>query len=319
MRPRDRLFGTPALLLVLWPLLCGWQGSGRSDGTVTVAPLDAPERAQAPLYTAVDAVARIEPGRSRFVLLFVLPGERDAVMTLTLDTDWGTRLDLPDPLVSVVYEEFDADGRTLFLAEDRADAVGTVETVFRASGAVSLNLALRFEDAAGNRAVEFSQVALTLVPDVVAPEEADQAARAAPAGGGVAASSGGCEDDGYDGTSAQDGAWNTESTAADDSGGCDSDTDSTDYESDASDSSGCEGDDVESSSDSDSESSSDSCDGDASAAVVLSTTAPRKRVRATLPAKLVAWTPYLLVLLPLRLVRRRRLAPVDRIPREPVA
>ena len=183
-----------------------------------------------------------------------------------------------------------------------------METVFRTSGAVSLNLALRFEDTAGNRAVEFSQVALTLVPDVVAPDEADQAARAAPAGGGVAASSGGCEDDGYDGNSAQDGAWNTESTASDDSGGCDSDTDSTDYESDASDSSGCEGDDVESSSDSDSESSSDSCDGDASAAVIVSTTSPRKRVRATLPAKLVAWTPYLLVLLPLRLLRRRRRA-----------
>jgi hypothetical protein len=299
---------SPALLLLLWPLLGAWQGSGQSDGTVIFAPLNAPEQAQSPLYTAVDAVARIEPGQSRFVLLFVLPGERDAVMTLTLDTDWGTRLDVPDPRVSVVYEEFDTEGRTLFLADAPGDAVGRVETIFRSSGAVSLDLGLRFEDAAGNRAVEFSQVALTLVPDVVAPEQADEAGRAAPAGGGVAASSGGCEDDGYDGNSAQDGAWNAESTASDDSGGCDGDTDTTDYESDSSESSGCEGDDVESSSDSDSESSSDSCDGDAAAAVPAPPghAGPATRRRATLPAKLVAWSPYLLVLVPLGFARRRR-------------
>ena len=62
---------------------------------------------------------------------------------------------------------------------------------------------------------------------------------------------------------------------------------------------------MESSSDSDSESSSDSCDGDASAAV-LTPARPRARVAAPLIAKLVAWSPYLLVLVALRLVRRRR-------------
>lgn len=303
-RPWQRL-----LPLALGPFLVAWQGSGKSEGTLTTVQVEAGADGRRDVArTLVDAVARIQPGSTQIVLVITLPGERDAVMTLEVRADWGVKLELPNPQVAVIYEEFDRAGETRFLAHE---ATGSLETVFRTSGAVSLHLAMRFEDQGANRAVEFSDVAVTLIPEVVGPEKAEEMERADPGGGSLTASSGGCEDDGYQGTTAEDSSWNSTSSS-DTSGGCDSDSEPTDSSSDSSSSSsGCEGDDLESSSDSDSASSSDSCDGDAAAAVVspAPTLGRPPRVRAPLAAKLVAWLPYLLVLVPLRFLSpRRRLA-----------
>lgn len=295
------------LLVLLAPLLAAWQGSGSSRAALRAGPLDAgpgdPLPAAEP--ASAEVVARIGDGRTHLVVLLRIPGERDAVLTLRLETDgpaspaWA----LPHVNASAVYEEFDTDGETRFLSKA---AAGRVETIFRDSGSVTLVLDLRFDDAGANRWVHYTDLSLTLVPDVTAPEE--EQAEAAPAGGSVQAS-GGCEDDTYHDPATQDDPWATESSASDDSGGCDSDSTGTDSESTGDSGGGCEGDDVSSDADSDAGSCADSCEGDAVAAVGGVSAGARPR-RALLTAKLVPWLPYLMVLVPLsplrRLARRHR-------------
>ncbi len=291
-------------LLVLAPLLVGWEGSGTSHGVVRrgeLAAADPGSEGSSPGEAAgAEVVGRIDAGRSHYVLLWSLPGPRDAVLSIVVSSDGGLALDLPHPLATVVYEEFDGGGERLFRTER---AVGTFEHALRAGGMVGLRLDVRFEDREAGEFVRLSDFSATLVPDVLPP--AEEGAPAQPVGAGVGASNGGCEDDGYESSEASDPAWQGSS---DDSGGCDGDsgTTSTDESSEG----GCEGDDLESGSSSDDDSASDSCDGDASASSPVARPDPANAVaprrRSPVIARLVAWLPYLLVLglLPLR----RRLA-----------
>lgn len=314
---RARSTASVVLPIVLAPWLLAWQGSGTSHGVVHRGTLDAPTPAPGTLSetpgeaAGAEVVGRIEAGRSHYVLLWSLHGERDAVLSLVVASDGGLALDLPSPLVTAVYEEFDAGGERLFFAE-RID--GTFEHALRAGGYVGLRLDLRLEDPAAGAFVRLSDFSVTLVPDVLPP--VDEGAPAQPAGVGVGAraSNGGCEDDGYESSDANDPAWQGSS---EDSGGCDGDTGTS--STDESEGSGCEGDDLESGSTSDDDAAGDSCDGDASAAAVVaaggltggladgSTDRPAVRRRSPVVARLVAWLPYLLVLglLPLRRARRR--------------
>jgi len=286
----------PLLLVAFVPLLVAWQGSGSSraalrGGELGGGPGDPVPEAEP---ASAEVVARIGDGVTRLVALLRIPGERDAVLSLRLDSDGplSPAWRLPHVNASAVYEELNADGDTLFLSKAPS---GTVETVFRASGSVTLTLDLVFEDPDANRWVRYSDLSLTLVPDVTAPEE--EQAEAAPAGGSVTAS-GGCEDHTYRDPGTRNHVWEAESTPPDDSGGCDSSSSSSETET-ASDSGGCEGDDVSSDTSEDAGSCADSCDGDAAAAA-----RPEKSRRALLTAKLVAWLPYLIVLVPLSPLRR---------------
>ncbi len=304
---RARSFAASFVPLLLAPWLVAWQGSGTSHGVVRRGDLSAPAPASGTAGEAAGAevVGRIEAGRSHYVLLWSLHGTRDAVLSLVVDSDGGLALDLPNPLVTAVYEEFDAGGARLFHAR-RID--GTFEHALRAGGYVGLRLDLRFEDPEAGTFVHLADFSVTLGPDALPPVEEGAPAQPAGVGVGARASNGGCEDDGYESSDANDGAWQGSS---EDSGGCDGETGSS--STDDGGESGCEGDDLESGSTSDDDAAGDSCDGDASAAVVGTAhvgaaASPAPRRRSPVIARLVAWLPYLLVLGGLAVARRRRLA-----------
>ena len=298
--------------LLLAPLLGAWQGSGESSGAYDAWTAATGDPVSARQSVAFDAVGRVNNGSTDLVLVFDLPGTKgDGVLTLRFDWDvsTGAPYTLPGPMVEVTYEEYSAKGETVFFTHS---ASGTLESHFSSDGAFYAVLNLHCV-AADQSYRDLVNLAVDLEPDTNAPAPADNSTgETQPAGGSVTASNGGCEDNSYESSSADDSSWNADSSAANDSGGCDGSSDTSTDTGETSSDSGCAGDDVSSDTSSSSSGCGDSCQGDAAAALSRAPLAPHPgapgRVRHLFLAKLVSWLPYWVVLVPLGLRNRRHKA-----------
>ena len=273
-----------------------WQGGGSGVGYLAEGGMAG--------RVAMSAAGRIDDKGGTVVFVLELPPPLgDGVVSLTLRGADSGRVDIVSGTLAAVLEVYDDAGRTEFFGH----AVnGSIALSFGTEDALSLTGALDFDDGEG-RVQRLTDVRAYLASDQN--EHVESANGSSVAVGAGESTNSGCASDGYEDPYLDDNREFDQSRSADDTeSGCDSSTSDPSGVNATDDSeSGCEGDGLEGESET-SSSCGDSCEGDARAAALL----PRAPGRDRVFAKLIAWSPYLLILLGLPLFRRlsrsRRLA-----------
>lgn len=278
----------PLALLLLSPLMLAWSGGGSGSGVWS----DSRTTRSVSLSGLVESEAEV-----RVAFNGTVPGGESMVFVtvpaLLLDQTVSVR----DQAVEVAYREYAPDGRLRFAAD--VPESGQVR-VLRRSGYITVTLsAIWYDSRAAMSHRQWSDVDLRITGGPTSASGGHRSTGGAEVHGGCDTTiEGAPADDGYDDYAHDD---------YDDGSGCEGDDWESDSSSDwdsGSDGGGCEGDDVSGSGggcegDDMGGSSGGSCEGDA----IASTGVVR---RSPTIVRLINQLPWLMVLIGLRVVRRRR-------------